>query len=490
VGVVAVFGVMWKVVTTTGPTVDPGATVEIDRTGLEPVELVDSGDLGSGGTRRGVHRDGTIDPPAPTPTGGPTVLVGATDPETTDPGATSTALVDPVTEDPTPAPVELPPSPEELEARAVLATLEELSTEPTPDTFRFVTWDDVVGVELADDYFDLVNGTDQPEFLPLSSQDGVADGATDPAVGGDGMRMPPDLSTPGLEAPMVTTEDVAMGLTPEPVSGRSALAAHLVSRDRSILDQFVSMVRNGGAGGTRLDYVARIGQESAFLPADPFMRATIGDSALYLPITGPDYRSYIAGDDNLLPPTDEEEGLGGGSISVDASDLEGFEGESDAPESSRRKRLADHWYEERVPREYVNRERRLLTPRVGAVRVLYAGDEVFEGRLFAVGEGRIWVDTVIGRMVLEGEHTERVDRVDLDPTKLAGGDPGMRNLAGLPRVRVRARGGTFVGRQIQRDGDRVTLVTDQGFRVTLDSTEIAMAPNQDVIVDIKKRRAQ
>jgi hypothetical protein len=55
---------------------------------------------------------------------------------------------------------------------------------------------------------------------------------------------------------------------------------------------------------------------------------------------------------------------------------------------------------------------------------------------------------------------------------------------------VRVRGGTFIGREIHRDGDRVTLVTDKGYRVTVVSDEIAMAPNQDIIVEIKRRRAQ
>jgi hypothetical protein len=380
--------------------------------------------------------------------------------------------------------VELPPSPEELEALTVLAGLEALAAQPRPVAFLLVTWDDVLGIALADDYFDRVSGTERPEFLPLPNV------ATPDAIAGEGPAMPPDLTMPGLEAPMVTTDVALTELTPESVMGRTSLPAHLVSLDRSVLDQFVSMVMSGGASGTRFDYVPRLGHQSAFAPGDPFTRATIRGSELYLPTMGPDSGLYIAGDDNLLPPLEGDGELGGGSISVDAEDLLGIAGEYIAEDGSRRKRLADHWYEERVPREHINRERRLLTPRVGSVRVVYRGDELFEGRLFAVGEGRIWVDTVLGRIVLEGTRTKRVDRIDLDFERMTGGAPGMQDRAGLPRVRVRVRGGNLIGRQIQREGDRVTLVTDQGNRVTVVSNKISMAPNQAILVEIKKRRGQ
>lgn len=478
-GIMSVFGVMWKVVTTAGLMGEPGATVALDHTAVGPVELLSSGDSG-GNVRRGINRDGTIEPLAVTPLGDPT---GAT--TTTETIETDTALADPATVDTTPVAVELPPSPEEQEAIKVLAALEALAAEPRPESFRLVTWDDVLGLSLAEDYFDRVTGTERPEFLPLPSA------RTADAVAGEGPPLPPDLTMPGLEAPMVTTGDGALTeLAQEPVMGRRSLPAHLISLDRSVLDQYVSMVMNGDTGGTRFDYVSHLGQRSAFAPGDPFTRATIRGSELYLPAVGPDFGFYIAGDDNLLPPAEGDGEFGGGSISVEAEDLLGIGGEFVTEDGSRRKRLADHWYEERVPREHINRARRLLTPRVGAVRVVYMGDEVFEGRLFAVGEGRIWLNMTLGQITLDGARTKRVDRIALDLQRMESGDPGLRNLAGLPRVRVRVRGGTFIGRQIQREGDRVTLVTDRGYRVTVVSDDIAMAPNQDIIVEIKRRRMQ
>ena len=39
-------------------------------------------------------------------------------------------------------------------------------------------------------------------------------------------------------------------------------------------------------------------------------------------------------------------------------------------------------------------------------------------------------------------------------------------------TRVRTAGGVFTGQQISRKGDRVTLMTDEGYRITLTSDDV------------------
>jgi hypothetical protein len=125
-GIVSVLGVMWKVVTTTGLSGDPDATVAVNTSGLGPVELLNTGDGGSSDTRRGVHRDGTVDPLVVNPVV-PTGVAGGADP-----APLTTAAVDPVATDPTP-PVEPPRSPEELEALAVLESFAAHDAGSPPD---------------------------------------------------------------------------------------------------------------------------------------------------------------------------------------------------------------------------------------------------------------------------------------------------------------------------------------------------------------------
>jgi len=56
------------------------------------------------------------------------------------------------------------------------------------------------------------------------------------------------------------------------------------------------------------------------------------------------------------------------------------------------------------------------------------------------------------------------------------GAPGSQELAGLPRVRVHNPGGTFYGKVIARDESTVTLITDEGARVMLESRDVEPAP--------------
>ena len=118
---------------------------------------------------------------------------------------------------------------------------------------------------------------------------------------------------------------------------------------------------------------------------------------------------------------------------------------------------------------------RLLTPGVGRVRVVIQRGEVFEGTLYAVGQNRVWLDTELGRLALLSDQVQRIEH--LSSTGGPGlGARGSQDLAGLPRVRVRTPGGAFYGKVIARDDGMVTLITDEGARIVLETKDVENAP--------------
>lgn len=119
------------------------------------------------------------------------------------------------------------------------------------------------------------------------------------------------------------------------------------------------------------------------------------------------------------------------------------------------------WTGEQVPFEAIQKPGRLLTPGVGAVRTTMASGELFEGNLYGVGSNRVWMEIGPGRIGLDGERVASIERLVAPPNgTTAEGAPG-------ERVRVRTAGGVLYGHVKSRDGNRVTLVTDKGGRITL-----------------------
>lgn len=125
-----------------------------------------------------------------------------------------------------------------------------------------------------------------------------------------------------------------------------------------------------------------------------------------------------------------------------------------------------------VPMQRIQEVRRILTPKVGRVRVTVNSGEVFEGVLYAVGEGSVWLDTDLGRMALPSEGVRDVETLTTTSAAPALGEPGSQNLAGLRRVRVTCPGGVFTGALLSQQGDEVVLVTDEGSRIRLRAQKI------------------
>ena len=130
------------------------------------------------------------------------------------------------------------------------------------------------------------------------------------------------------------------------------------------------------------------------------------------------------------------------------------------------------WLEEEVPPlRAIQGNRKVLTPQVGQVRVVLRAGELFTGRLYAMGEGRVWINNDdFGQMGLDGSKVVKILRLVSD-----GGDPGdtgVEDLAGLESIRVKTPGGILVGKVITRNEQQTTIVTDDGARVTLSSSDV------------------
>jgi hypothetical protein len=125
-----------------------------------------------------------------------------------------------------------------------------------------------------------------------------------------------------------------------------------------------------------------------------------------------------------------------------------------------------------VPMERIHETRRVLTPKVGRVRVTVSSGEVFEGRLYAIGEGSVWLDTDLGRMALPADGVRGVETLSSTAQAPVLGDKGSQALAGLRRVRVVCEGGVFTGALLSQQGDEVLLMTDEGSRIKLKALRV------------------
>ncbi|MBK7877868.1 MAG: hypothetical protein IPJ77_19475 [Planctomycetes bacterium] len=144
--------------------------------------------------------------------------------------------------------------------------------------------------------------------------------------------------------------------------------------------------------------------------------------------------------------------------------------------------LAGVWEANTIPLDAIEKDARLLTPAVGRVRITIHGGELFEGRLYALGQRLVWLDTDLGRMALASHQVQRIEHLSSPDGTPRLGSSGSQALAGLPRMRVRAPGGMLYGRVIGRDDRSVTLITDTGARITIDTTEIEPAPEKRSLI--------
>ena len=153
------------------------------------------------------------------------------------------------------------------------------------------------------------------------------------------------------------------------------------------------------------------------------------------------------------------------------SEIETQTGENGAPLERRsgglrRRERASRWSGATVPMGAVRGSRVLLTPNVGDVRLYFKNGETFQGRLHSVGDGDVVLETKLGRMTFDGSRIQRIE--NLMGSNASASDPNQVDLSTLDKVRVQTRGGYIVGYLLSQEGDRVTLITEEGGRVTVE----------------------
>lgn len=127
------------------------------------------------------------------------------------------------------------------------------------------------------------------------------------------------------------------------------------------------------------------------------------------------------------------------------------------------------WRGSEVPLEAVQAPMRTMMPKVGEVRVFTTAGETFDGRLYAVGQGRVWIDSGTGRIGLDGAQVERIEVLPPAPEgQVRDGAP----IAGGRQVRARVPGGVLYGRILRSSGEEVTIVLDDGGKVQVKAGDI------------------
>lgn len=263
--------------------------------------------------------------------------------------------------------------------------------------------------------------------------------------------------------------------------------------------------------------VAPVAADDVVLAADPNESEPIAqaDAPVTAPVTAPSAVAPIAADlDAVLDAAATVPATG--AAAATATTPSGTANAGAARPSS-----VARWEGGVVPVEQIDAKSRVLTPNVGRVRVTLDGGDTIEGDLYAVGEGRVWVDARVGRIALGREQITRLEQVarveettatpdtndarPVAPAASAPATPAAPAPAAAPapkddtlartddataltpntRVRVRNAGGVFYGRIEGRDGDSITLVTDEGAWVTVDRADVELAPARKTIVKPK-----
>lgn len=136
------------------------------------------------------------------------------------------------------------------------------------------------------------------------------------------------------------------------------------------------------------------------------------------------------------------------------------------------KDLSGVWSQISVPMQALDSKTKVLTPNVGRVRVVLKSKDIFEGRLYAVGQGSVWLESDFGRISVDGKRIASVANIDTKEGTPPLGATGSQNMTGLEKVRVKTPGGTFYGKVIARDDKETTLITEDGAKLTLANGDV------------------
>ena len=180
-----------------------------------------------------------------------------------------------------------------------------------------------------------------------------------------------------------------------------------------------------------------------------------------LPGTSPD--QTVAASEAQPPPAHEtrEDALPPHEVVLPAVAMEGVR-------AAEGKDLDGVWTGTSVPMDRVASPTKLLTPSVGDVRVTLKSKDVFEGRLYAVGQNSVWIEGAFGRLGLASERITSVDRLADANAAAANAAPGLRE----GRVRIKTGNTSLLGRVVGAEGTKVKVVTDNGLKLTVEAKDV------------------
>jgi hypothetical protein len=132
--------------------------------------------------------------------------------------------------------------------------------------------------------------------------------------------------------------------------------------------------------------------------------------------------------------------------------------------------LLTMWTEDTIPLDRVESKFKVMTPNVGDVRVTLKSKDVFEGRLYAVGENSVWLEGPYGRMGMDITRIATVEKVGGGAAgATGGGDAKVGAFALNERVRVPTQNGPVYGRVLSAEGTMTKIVTDDGIKMSAET---------------------
>jgi hypothetical protein len=135
------------------------------------------------------------------------------------------------------------------------------------------------------------------------------------------------------------------------------------------------------------------------------------------------------------------------------------------------------WSSDAIPMEHIAAKPKMLTPMVGNVRVRLKSKDIFEGKLYAIGENAVWLEGAFGRMSLDHARIDSVEKLAPE------GNAAKSGANGAERARVKTPGGLVFGKVISKESTKVTLLTDAGLTLTVDAKDVEyLAPAPSLII--------
>jgi hypothetical protein len=147
----------------------------------------------------------------------------------------------------------------------------------------------------------------------------------------------------------------------------------------------------------------------------------------------------------------------------------------------------NHYWGVEVPMHLLAGSEKIYTPNVGIVNVETHSGEVFVGRLASIGGPTVWLQANPGKLALKGSEVASIQRMEQGGVPWPSSWQVNPTVSGLPAVRVRVAGGFLEGRLFAHEGDRVTLITPEGGRITVRSDEVQPAGRGRAMSSIKGR---